>query len=268
MSVRQGLTSFRELGGLRALEFESLRAEGIPHAVYTRHGGFSEPPYQSLNLSLAVGDDPGAVAANRTHIMESFPAHGRIPVETRQVHGANIVTAEAVTRAAGPPRADGVISDRSDHLLTMRFADCVPIIMLDRARGAIGLGHAGWRGTASGIAHEMIDAMGAAYGTRPADLLVALGPSICATHYPVGPQVREALAHGQGSWALEDFHETGTELHFDLVQANRRQLLRAGVLEIETSELCTACHVEDWFSHRAEGGRTGRFGVYIALPRA
>lgn len=255
----------RELGELRSLEFSSLRAEGIPHAIYTRHGGHSRRPYHSFNLSTAVGDDPAAVQANRELARSQFPDR-RVLVQTRQVHGGAVVTADAAARAAEPPFADGLITNSSRYLLTMRYADCVPILVVDRRQGALGLGHAGWRGTASGIAGELVAALGHAYQSRPEDLLAGLGPAVCARHYPVGPEVHQEFEARQGDWALADFQHKDGQLHFDLVRANRRQLERAGVVDIDESAICTACRVEDWYSHRAENGRTGRFGVYLALP--
>lgn len=266
MTIPTDHAVIRDLGELRSLEFGSLRAEGILHAIYTRHGGQSSPPYHSFNLSTAVGDDPAAVRANRELALSRFPARSRQLVQTRQIHSATVVTAHAAAQAAQAPHADGLITNSSSYLLTMRYADCVPILLFDRVQRAIGLGHAGWRGTASGIASELLAAMGHAYGSRPEDIVAAMGPAICAQHYPVGPDVRREVEARQGAWAVVDFHEIDGQLHFDLVRANRRQLERAGVIQIEDSATCTACRVDDWYSHRAESGRTGRFGVYLALP--
>lgn len=256
----------QESNGLRTLQFQSLQAERVPHAAFTRHGGASDPPFHSLNLSKVVGDDPEAVEANRAHVQDAFPVGGRELIEVRQVHGAHVAEAQATARRRPYSIADGLITNRSDLVLTMRFADCLPILAFDPRERAIGLAHAGWKGTGSGVARSLVDSMQSAYGSQPSDLLVALGPAICAAHYPVGSEVREAVVSRQGAEAAADFSEVEGQLHFDLVRANLRQLRLAGVTHIENCGVCTACQVQDWYSHRAEGGRTGRFGVYLALP--
>lgn len=228
----------------------------------------SDPPYDSLNLSSAVGDHPEHVALNRRLADHALGMAGRIFVETRQVHSAKVVTASEAAAPAAPLDADGIISDSADLVLTMRFADCVPILLADRRTGAVGMGHAGWRGTSEGLAQALVGRMVAEFGSRPGDLLAGLGPAVCADHYPVGAEVLETVVAKQGGWARRDFEEKDGALHFDLCGLNHRQLVRSGVDEIEQSDLCTACNVQDWFSHRAEGGQTGRFGVYLAARRA
>jgi YfiH family protein len=145
----------------------------------------------------------------------------------------------------------------------LRFADCVPILFYDQRRQAIGLAHAGWRGIPAEIIPATVATMTEAFGSRPADIWAGVGPSIGPCCYEVGPEVVQevsAVMNGQRPFRTVD---DGT--HLDLWAAVRSQLLTAGVTKIEISELCTACHNEDWFSHRAEKGRTGRFGVVIGL---
>jgi hypothetical protein len=166
-----------------------------------------------------------------------------------------------------PPQADGIITDAHDVPLVMRFADCVPVLLYDPVKRAIGLAHAGWRGTVAGIGPATVQAMVDTYGSRPADIVAGVGPSIGPCCYEVGPevvaQVRETFGTTRG---LVEPETEAHGPHLDLWEANRRALEKAGVQRIELSGLCTACHTHEFFSHRAEAGRTGRFGVILVLP--
>jgi hypothetical protein len=153
--------------------------------------------------------------------------------------------------------------------LFMSFADCVPILLYDPLRKVVGLAHAGWQGTVNQVAARAVEAMRDCYGSSPADIWTGIGPSIGLHHYEVGPEVVEQVQRSFGADAaglLQSFNGGGRSgVNFDLWGANRLALERAGVRHIEVSGLCTACHLEDWFSHRAEKGTTGRFGALIAL---
>ena len=255
--------------GLVYYQFEQLaQLDGVKHAVFTRRGGVSSPPFDSLNVGSTVGDDPNSVAANRVRMAEALGLREEDSQTTWQVHGAVVVTAaEGPPIGDLPPKADGIITDQADVPLVMRFADCVPLIFYDPVRRVVGLAHAGWRGTVAGIGPATVRAMAETYGSRPEDIFAGVGPSIGPCHYEVGPevvaQVREAFGSTQG------LVEAGTESHgphLDLWEANRRALEKSGVRRIGVSGLCTACHTHEFFSHRAEAGRTGRFGAVIVMP--
>ncbi len=147
----------------------------------------------------------------------------------------------------------------------MRFADCTPLLLFDPVKYTIGIAHAGWMGTVKQVAAAAVNAMTAAYGSRPEDILAGIGPSISPDHYEIGPdvitRVREAYPEDADKLLI---HREG-HIYFDLWQANELTLKNAGVRSVEISGLCTACHPEDWFSHRAEEGKTGRFGALIGL---
>jgi YfiH family protein len=147
----------------------------------------------------------------------------------------------------------------------MRFADCVPILLHDPRRKVVGIAHAGWLGTVRLTAAAAVRAMAEHYGSRPEDIQAGIGPSIGPDHYEVGADVIAKVQESFGSDAAQLVQQRGRKQHFDLWQANRLQLEQAGVRQIEVAGLCTACHLEDWFSHRAEKGKTGRFGALIAL---
>jgi YfiH family protein len=256
---------FHSKDGLRYLTFD-LFPETVIHAVFTRRGGVSPAPWESLNVGGGIGDDPERVRENR---YRSFAALGRTResiFDVWQVHSAEAVIADAPRPPDEPYRkADIILTDRPEVTLFMRFADCVPILLHDPRRGAIALAHAGWLGTVRGAARAAVQAMQARYGSHPGDILAAIGPSIGRDHYEVGPDVIQQVRTSFGKDAEALLFPERDTIHFDLWAANHLLLNRAGVGKIELAGLCTACHLEDWFSHRAERGRAGRFGVLMAL---
>lgn len=260
--------TFQTVDGIRYLTFD-LFPEQILHAIFTRRGGLSPDPWASLNLGGTVSDQAQRVRQNR---FRAFRALGRDPYsmfDVWQVHSADVVIANA---PHGPtPRelkADAIITDNPAVTLFMRFADCAPILLFDPRHLVVGIAHAGWLGTVRRAASATIRAMRAAYGSNPADLLAAIGPSIGPDHYEVGPDVVEKARYTFGRQAEGLFqHFGGPRLHFDLWAANRLDLQQAGLNpeNIAVAELCTACHPQDWYSHRRDHGQTGRFGALIAL---
>jgi YfiH family protein len=166
------------------------------------------------------------------------------------------------------PEADVILTDNPAVTLVMRFADCVPILLYDPVRGAVGLAHAGWMGTVRGTVLAAVRAMQSSFGSSPGDIRAGIGPSIGPDHYQVGEEVAVRVRQAFGAEAPDLLALRDGACYFDLWAANLLHLRRAGVREIETAGLCTACHLEDWYSHRAEHGRTGRFGAVLALGGA
>ena len=259
---------FVENQGLRYFAFSSFPVERVDQAVISRRGGVSPEPWHSLNVGGTVGDERSRVIENR---LRSFHAVRRNPqsmFDVWQVHSADVVTANAPHYFSPPEfKADAIISNNPDVTLFMRFADCTPVLLFDPTNNAIGMAHAGWLGTVRRVASAMVKAMSAAYGTRPADLIAGIGPSIGPDHYEVGQDVVERVQQTfhQDSGTLI-IHREG-RMFFDLWQANKLDLEQAGVSNIENSGQCTACHTDDWFSHRGEKGKTGRFGAIMGLKR-
>ncbi len=256
----------RTTDGIRYYEFDSLAAVGVVHGILARHGGVSPAPYYSLNLSISTGDTRANVRANRER---AFQALGRAPgslADLWQVHSADVVAAEAPNGTRDyQAKADALVTDRPEVTLFLRFADCVPILVYDPIRRAVGLAHAGWRGTLLDMAGATVRALMERYRSRPADLLAAVGPAIGPCHYAVGPEVVEAVQRVFGRHAQGLLHPENGSVHLDLWAANAHCLRAAGVEQIEVAGLCTACNTGDFYSHRAEQGRTGRFGALIAL---
>ena len=256
--------SFHHKNGIRYFTFESLA--GLTHAVFTRQGGVSPSPWDSLNVGGSVGDNIVHVRANR---VRSFDALGRDPASIHDVwlvHGTDVVHADAPRDLAEKPlQADIITTDNPKVTLFMRYADCVPLLFHDPKKGVVALSHAGWLGTVRGVATATLAAMRQRYGTDPRDVRAAIGPSIGPDHYEVGEDVAEKVRAAYGVRAESLLEPHGERFHLDLWKANRLQMEEAGVSEIEVAEICTACHTEDWFSHRAEKGKTGRFGALISL---
>jgi hypothetical protein len=256
---------FCQNNGVRYYTFD-LFPGTVVQAIFTRQGGVSPAPWDTLNVGGTVGDDRERVQENRTR---SFGALGRrleSLFDVWQVHSANVVFAEGPR----PPQmdhhqADIIFTDRPDVTLYMRFADCVPILLHDPEKKVVGLAHAGWLGTVRAASIAAVSAMIEHYGSRPQDIRAAIGPSIGADHYEVGPDVIAKIEQSFGAHAAEVLRVNGGRTHLDLWKANRLQLEQSGVQQIEVAGICTACHLEDWYSHRAEKGKTGRFGALIAL---
>ena len=256
---------FSQQNGLRYYPFD-IFPENIIQAVFTRQGGVSPRPWDSLNVGGSIGDDIRHVRENR---IRSFHALGRIPESVHdvwQVHSADVVYADAPRPLDTQyQKADILLTDNPLVTLFMRFADCTPVLLYDPNKRAIGIVHAGWLGTVRGAARVAIQAMQERYGSDPADLLAAIGPAIGPDHYEIGADVIAQVQQAFGAKAGSLLPARDDSTHFDLWEANRALLAEAGVKQIEIAGICTACHPEDWFSHRGEQGKTGRFGALIGL---
>lgn len=251
--------------GLRYYQFELWPQ--LRHGVFTRHGGVSAAPWASLNLGGNVGDSPKAVRQNHERMYATLGVADERACSVWQVHSADVVLANGPVRGRRwLALADAMITDQVDTPLSMRFADCVPLLFHDPVRGVIGMAHAGWRGTVQGVGANTVRAMVEAYGCQPRDIQVGIGPSIGPEHYQVGEEVvaavRDYFGSDDGLIRRDPADDTA---YLDLWMANRRDLERAGVEQIEIAGMCTATHTDEFFSHRAEKGKTGRFGAVISL---
>ncbi|HEY0756403.1 MAG TPA: peptidoglycan editing factor PgeF [Ktedonobacteraceae bacterium] len=285
----------------------------LVHGIFTRKGGYSQPPYHSLNVSLSSSEERFADAArNRFQVLQSLDI-AEYPCATMwMIHSARVIKLDAdnwpdwsedwphrayALDEVGCPtgtrlqwtfkprtQGDALITRRRGVALAMSTADCVPLLFYDPVSEAIGVAHAGWRGSARGIAAATVAAMHEAFGSRPADIHVGIGPSIGPCCYEVSEEVRELFLSQReftdiptearyreliaSSAVFETLQlSTGKSLRLDLWETNRQQLLLAGLTpaHIELPAICTSCEKERFFSHRAEGGRTGRFPAILAL---
>lgn len=255
----------QERSELRVFKFSSFPTDDLVHGLFTRQGGVSRAPWATLNVGGNVGDEVQHVAENRRRILHHLARPLDSTFDVWQVHGAQILHAEHPRTGPPYPRADGVITDNPAVTLVLRFADCVPLLLFDAKRLAIGLVHAGWKGTVLQAARRAVEAMERAFGSSPRDIVAGIGPAIAGHHYPVGPEVETAFRDSFGDGASSFLQAKNGEVHLDLPGANGKLLRRAGVSHIERSRICTACDLTNWFSHRGENGRTGRFAAVVAL---
>jgi YfiH family protein len=239
------------------------------HGVSQRRGGVSTGPYDSLNLGLHVGDDPVLVRDNRQCAAEALGWDASSMVCAAQVHGTEVALVESTACGRGVseyddaiPDTDSLITNNSGVLLTLFFADCFPVIFADPTHRAVGVAHAGWRGTVDGVAENTIHAMAMAFGTRPEDLRVAIGPGIRTCCFSVGDEV-------SAKFPVKVCSRRDGANFVDLAEALNRRLLAAGVdpEHIETCRHCTVCRPDLYFSHRRDGGVSGRMAAFVGIDR-
>ena len=265
----------------------------LVHGFSTRSGGFSRVYGNGdLNLGFTKDDSKAAVERNRAAFLRELAASPRRsatknlsngPVVTlRQIHSDIIHRVDSIPRE--PLFGDGMITSTPGILLAIQTADCLPVILVDARRRAVGVFHAGWRGTVQRIVEKGVGEMFRCFGSRPRDLKAAIGPGIQGCCYEVGEEVRTRFESQfeYGSKLFREVKESDPvrekypllfltarapghsvlpkKIFLDLVEANRQQLLAAGLAKknIESSPLCTNCHPELLFSYRAEKGKTGR----------
>lgn len=256
----RGEIEFYEAGKLAALDF-------LTHAFCTRLGGVSGGAYASLNAGFLVGDRQEDVQRNLEGVCRAFAIPQGQLLLMGQVHGDRICVIDGDVPAGPVPECDGLVTTRTGLALGVRTADCVPLLFADRARRVIAAAHAGWRGTVLGIAAKMVGTLAERFGSQPEDVLVAIGPAIGPCCYEVDAPVAAAFsARGDGGAALRQGLQEGRWM-LDLVLANRLQLLEQGVPQgnILSSGLCTACHQDRFFSHRASHGTAGRLINFLML---
>lgn len=249
--------------------FGSLARFPVAVHVSTRHGGVSPAPWASLNFSILRGDAPERVRANRAKLAVALGLDAAHFVHCRQVHGTGIAVVDWADAGTFKEGCDGLVTDAVGLPLVLVFADCVPVVLYDPAHHALGVCHAGWRGTVNGAAAATLWAMQAAYDTEPAAVRAAIGPSIGPASYEVGDEVL-ALAHARLPAAATLFsfpNGLDRNPYFDLWAANRNQLVAAGVpaAQVEIGGVDTARNTVDFFSHRAEQGRCGLFSMVAWL---
>jgi polyphenol oxidase len=252
-------------GELRFYQFSQW--SGLRHGIFTRKGGTSQSPWASLNMGGNVGDEAAHVRRNHELMYESLRMNQAQVCTVWQVHSADVIIANQPVRGRRwLSLADGMVTDRLDTPLTMRFADCTPLLFFDPVKGVIGIAHAGWRGTVAGVGSNTVKTMIQAYGCKPSDIQAGIGPSIGPNRYQVGEEVVQAVHHHFGT--LDDLigrDPTDGTAYLNLWEANKRDLQRVGLEQIEVSGICTAENTDEFFSHRAEKGRTGRFGAVLSL---
>jgi len=251
---------------IRYYTFETITNNYVDHAIFTRQGGFSSGHWAKLNLGGTVGDNPHHVKQNRILALQALGRNMASIYDVWQVHSTLVVCTNSPRSINNPHiKADAIITDRQGVTLFMRFADCVPILLYDPMKSVVGIVHAGWQGSINRIAHSAVRAMTQVYRSRPENIQAAIGPSIGKHHYKIGQEVAEEVERAFGLDSADVLEKSSDYIKFDLWVANEIALREAGVTHIEVAGVCTACNLGEWYSHRGENGKTGRFGVFIGL---
>lgn len=259
-------------------KFSTFPEDLVTHAVSTRLGGVSKPPFDSLNLALHVGDEPADVLANRRKFIRSLGFGLADIVTPNQVHGDKIFRADENYRGCGCanyadsiPETDALITNTPKLPLMLCFADCVPIFFVDVETCAVGLAHGGWKGTLKKIAAKTFRKMNSEFGTQPEDCLIGIAPSIGACCYEVGDAVVDKCKAAFPDNYDELLIKRDGKIFLDLWRANVLQLLEVGIPEknIDVAGKCTCCESSWYFSYRAAQknhlDRTGRIATVIAI---
>ena len=236
----------------------------------TRHEGVSRPPYNSLNLGSNTLDSPHNVTGNRSLLARAVGTRIEQLVTVTQVHGTDLLVIDAPNHDFShfqKLECDGIVTNQPGVLIGVCVADCVPVLLLDPHNGAAAALHAGWKGTAAGIAAKGVAALTELFGSRPRDILAAVGPGIGGCCYEVDAAVRDTFGGGAGEWGLIAEEKGPGKWGLDLRRANVRQLIRAGLDEahIQAAEECVACNHDLFFSYRRDQGDTGRQMGFIML---
>ncbi|WP_138493209.1 peptidoglycan editing factor PgeF [Paenibacillus pinistramenti] len=260
----------------RWTEREPLLAAGFTG----RNGGVSAAPYGSLNLALHVGDDPSAVLENRLRLARTLGFEPEALTCGEQTHGSRVAVVTAEDRGRGRldresafQETDALVTNVPGILLTSFYADCVPLYFYDPEHKVVGLAHAGWKGTIAEIAARVAETMADTYGTRPEQLLAAIGPSIGGDVYEVDEKVMgqvrplvEQWVSGEQALPFKNSANEGRWL-LNLKELNRMIMIKAGIMpsRIECTNWCTSTNGDLFFSHRKENGKTGRMASFIGL---
>jgi polyphenol oxidase len=251
--------------GITFITSEILDYYEIKHGFFMRHGGCSPQPWNSLNMATSVGDSRENVIENRNRIANALQIEQTSFYDLWQVHSNHVVIAtHPRPQTEEHIKADAIVSNKIGVALLMLFADCVPIIFYDPERKVIASCHAGWKGTLNGVAAETIKAMKSKFKCVPENIIGVIGPAICRDHYQIGDDVASRV---KTIFSFEEdvlnFHDE--KIFMDLPHSNKMILERCGLKTIEMTEICTYLNKEDWYSHRGENGKTGRFASVIVL---
>lgn len=235
----------------------------VPHGFTTRAGGVSEGPFASLNLRFSMGDEHARVEENHRRLAQAAGARLGGLCRVSQVHGDKVLEARGEADEVLRPtlgEADALWTEGEGSWVAVGTADCVPVLIVDPRGRRVAAVHSGWKGTDLEISARTVETL-IARGSRPEDLLAAVGPCIRACCYEVSPEVGDRFRARFG----EEVVRAGTKPHLDLPRAVRMSLLRAGLKpeHVDVLQDCTACDPERFFSHRRDAGRTGRHLNYV-----
>lgn len=258
------------------LEYPLLADTGIVrHGFSTRLGGISEGCFSSMNLSFTRGDEETAVRENFRRIASAIGVRCEDMIFSKQTHTANVRVVMEEDKGMGILRpttyedVDGMVTDIPGICLVTFYADCVPLFFVDPVKKAIGLSHSGWRGTVGKIGRATVELMQREFGSDPADIRAAVGPSICQDCYEVSEDVIEKFQNQfkKKHWDALFYRKANGKYQLDLWKANEVVLLEAGILaeHMAVTNVCTHCNSQVLYSHRTMGNQRGSLAAFLAL---
>lgn len=256
---------FANVGKLSCLVAENI---GAPHCFTTRLGGVSTGHLASMNIGTHRGDEIENVRKNYEILADALGFDTAHLVLTHQTHTDTVLQVGKAQYGAGLtapelPECDALITNEPGTALVIFTADCTPILFHDPVTGAVGATHAGWRGTAAGIAAKTVEAMCSAYGCKAENIRAAIGPNIGACCFETHADVPQAMIESLGADAQKYIRQKGEKYYVNLKEMNALWLKRAGVRSIEISDACTACNPDLFWSYRRVGDARGSQGAVI-----
>jgi YfiH family protein len=270
-SVQSMLETVTHAGGLVTYRSTLLAQVPVPHAFSTRIGGVSDVPFDTLNLAhigskatLVATDDPTRIDRNYELLLGALDCGGYARAWVHQTHGRAVARITA-SNVHVHEDADAMVSDCRRVALSVRVADCVPILIATSSGAVVAAVHAGWRGIVAGVIAATVAVFQDQYKAAPADLVAAVGPCISSAHFEVGEEVVQAFANVGLHAAV--LRRTGDKPHVDLAAAAAHQLIAAGLARtvIDRTDHCTFRDAKLFFSHRRDAGNTGRMAAIIAV---
>lgn len=260
----------KEVNGVPFLTYPLLEHTGVvTHGFSTRLGGVSTGYCSTMNISTTRGDDPKAIEENKRRLATAIGVDADSFTYTNQTHTTNVAVVEPKDRGRRFLETDGLVTNVPGICLVTFYADCVPLYFVDPVKKAIGLSHSGWRGTVHKMGKVTVETMRDAYGTRPEDVIAAIGPSICQDCYEVSEEVIEQFRNNfeKSLWSELFYRKENGKYQLNLWKANQAVLMEAGIKKenIAVTNVCTHCNPDILFSHRTTGEKRGNLSALLAL---
>ena len=270
----QNVLEEKVVNGVPLLTYPLLeRTNAVKHGFSTRLGGVSTGDCATMNISTTRGDAPEAVEENKRRLAGALGVKVEDFTFTYQTHTTNVAVVREEDRGTRFMETDGMVTNVPGICLVTFYADCVPLYFVDPVKKVIGLSHSGWRGTVHKMGKVTVEKMTEVYGTNPADVVAAVGPSICQDCYEVSEDViakfRDSFeeCHWQQLFYQKEEQREAGKYQLNLWKANELVLKEAGIPkdQIAVTNLCTHCNPNVLFSHRATGGKRGNLSAFLAL---
>lgn len=252
------------------LSYPLLEKTGIVnHGFSTRLGGVSTGHCSTMNISTTRGDDPESIAENKRRIAGAIGVDVDSMTFTHQTHTTNVAVVKETDRGGRFLETDGMITNVPGICLVTFYADCVPLYLVDPVKKAIGMSHSGWRGTVGKMGKVTVQKMVEEYGCNPADIVAAIGPSICQDCYEVSEDVIDEFKKNfdENLWGDLFYQKENGKYQLNLWRANEEVFLEAGIKKnhIAVTNVCTHCNPDILFSHRTSGFNRGNLSAFLAL---